>query len=257
MPTIDVIAHNAQAWDEHVKNKVVWTRPVCHDEVPAARAGLFAIHLTPKKPVPREWFPQELAGAKILCLASGGGQQGPILAAAGGDVTVFDNSRAQLSQDRLVADREKLSIKTVQGDMRDLSAFSDQSFDLVFCPVSVTYIPEVASVFSQVYRVLRPGGGFLLGTTNPFVYIFDGPDWDRNIFTVSNSLPFCSLDELSPEALSCALASKQTIQYSHTLESLIGGQTDAGFSITGFFEDVDDDPICRFSAKYFATRAVK
>ena len=53
------------------------------------------------------------------------------------------------------------------------------------------------------------------------------------------------------------LQEKQTIQYSHTLESLIGGQTAAGFAITGFYEDVDDDLICRYSAKYFATRAVK
>ena len=70
----------------------------------------------------------------VLCLASGGGQQGPILAAAGANVTVFDNSPAQLRQDELVARREGLSIRTVQGDMRDLSAFADGSFDLIFHP---------------------------------------------------------------------------------------------------------------------------
>jgi len=31
------------------------------------------------------------------CLASGGGQQGPVLAAAGAHVTVFDNSPRQLA----------------------------------------------------------------------------------------------------------------------------------------------------------------
>ncbi len=255
--TIDIAAHNAQAWDLQVKKNSPWTVPVCHEEVEAARAGLFSILLTAKEPVPRDWFPKDLSGVRILCLASGGGQQGPILSAAGADVTVLDNSLAQLAQDRLVAQREKLPLKTVRGDMRDLSCFAAGAFDLVFCPVSVTYIPEVQPVFDGVFRVLRPGGSFLLGATNPFVYLFNGADWDQNRFTVSNQLPFCSLDEMTPEEVSQALREKQTIQYSHTLESLIGGQTAAGFSITGFYEDVDDDLICRYSAKYFATRAVK
>ena len=156
-----------------------------------------------------------------------------------------------------MSQREQLPLKIVRGDMRDLSSFADSAFDLVFCPVSVTYIPQVQPVFDEAYRVLQKGGSFLFGATNPFVYIFDGPDWDQNRFTVSNRLPFCSLDELSPEQVSQVLQNKETIQYSHTLESLIGGQTAAGFAITGFYEDVDDDLICRYSAKYFATRAVK
>ena len=42
MTTIDVIAHNAQAWDNHVKNASQWTVPVEHEEIEAARAGLFS-----------------------------------------------------------------------------------------------------------------------------------------------------------------------------------------------------------------------
>ena len=89
MSTVDVISHNAEAWDLHVKNAWQWTVPVSHEEIEAARAGLFSILLTAKKPVPREWFPEKACRIKILCLASGGGQQAPILAAAGADVTVF------------------------------------------------------------------------------------------------------------------------------------------------------------------------
>lgn len=170
---------------------------------------------------------------------------------------MFDNSLAQLTQDRLVSQRENLPLKIVRGDMRDLSAFADSAFDLVFCPVSVTYVPEVQPVFDETYRVLRKGGSFLFGATNPFVYIFNGPDWDQKPLHRIQPPPFCSLDELSPEEVSRVLQNKETIQYSHTLESLIGGQTAAGFAITGFYEDVDDDLICQYSAKYFATRAVK
>ncbi|MDQ0256328.1 2-polyprenyl-3-methyl-5-hydroxy-6-metoxy-1,4-benzoquinol methylase [Evansella vedderi] len=52
-----------------------------------------------------------MEGLKILCLPSGGGQQGPILAAAGADVTVIDISKKQLEQDGKVAKRDGLTLK--------------------------------------------------------------------------------------------------------------------------------------------------
>ncbi len=128
------------------------------------------------EPVPRDWFPAELAGAAVLCLASGGGQQGPVLAAAGAAVTVFDNSPRQLARDEEVAARDKLAIRTVLGDMRDLSVFPDASFDLVFNPVSNVFCPEIAPVWRESFRVLRPAG--ILNTSgfmNPDVFIFDIP----------------------------------------------------------------------------------
>lgn len=39
-----------------------------------ARQGRWSVLLTEQKPVPREWFPAEMRGLKVLCLASGGGQ---------------------------------------------------------------------------------------------------------------------------------------------------------------------------------------
>ena len=125
------------------------------------------------EPVPRDWFPAGLAGAAVLCLASGGGQQGPVLAAAGADVTVFDNSPGQLGRDEEVAAREGLAIRTVLGDMRDLSAFADARFDVVFNPVSNVFCPDLAPVWREWFRVLRPGGALLAGFMNPDMFIFD------------------------------------------------------------------------------------
>ena len=45
-------------------------------------------------------------------------------------MTVFDNSPGQLARDDEVAAREGLAIRTVLGDMRDLTAFADASFDV-------------------------------------------------------------------------------------------------------------------------------
>src|SRR5690606_18814003 len=136
----------------------------------AARKGEWSIVLTPTVPVPHAWFPP-LAGAAVLCLASGGGQQGPILAAAGARVTVFDNSPQQLAQDRYVARRDNLDLTTVEGDMRDLSAFASDTFDLIVHPVSNVFVPDVRPVWREAFRVLRPGGAMLAGFCNPVLYI--------------------------------------------------------------------------------------
>lgn len=66
-------------------------------------------------------------GCKVLCLASGGGQQAPIVAALGADVTLLDASAKQLAQDQFVAQRDNLTIRLVDGDMADLSGFADES----------------------------------------------------------------------------------------------------------------------------------
>jgi 2-polyprenyl-3-methyl-5-hydroxy-6-metoxy-1,4-benzoquinol methylase len=125
---MDTRAYNRAAWDHAVATGNRWTVPVGHDVIAAVHAGDWSIVLTPTKPVPRAWF-GALDGAAVLCLAGGGGQQGPILAAAGANVTVYDNSPAQLAQDELVAKRESLTITTIEGDMRDLSCFADAGLD--------------------------------------------------------------------------------------------------------------------------------
>src|SRR5919112_5107900 len=172
---MDVEGYNREAWDKQVEDGNQWTVPVGPEVIEAARRGQWRVLLTDQKPVPREWFP-EMSGADILCLASGGGQQAPTFAAAGANVTVLDNSPKQLAQDAFVAERESLDIKTVQGDMRDLSAFADEAFDLVFHPVSNLFVPEVGPVWNEAYRVLREGGALLAGFLNPAVYVFDLAD---------------------------------------------------------------------------------
>ena len=87
----DILTYNRRAWDRQVERGNPWTVPVTAEEVARARTGDWRIVLTPTKPVPADWF-LPLDGLDVLCLASGGGQQGPILAAAGANVTVFDNS---------------------------------------------------------------------------------------------------------------------------------------------------------------------
>lgn len=153
----ELYRYNRYAWDKAVEHRSQWTIPVSTEQIAAARRGVWEIVLTPTKAVPRVWFPP-LTDAAVLCLASGGGQQGPILAAAGATVTVLDASPQQLAQDRYVANRETMDLTTLEGDMADLSAFADATFDLIVHPCSNLFAPDVRVVWRECARVLKAGG---------------------------------------------------------------------------------------------------
>ena len=123
---------NSAAWDEEKKKNNWWTRAVSRQETDKARLGDFQIGITPVRKMPEEWM-AKIKG-KVLALASGGGQQGPLLAAAGYDVTVADVSPEQLAQDRMAAERDSLVIRTVQASMSDLSVFKQDEFGIEIFP---------------------------------------------------------------------------------------------------------------------------
>ncbi len=256
--TIDPVLFNRDAWDREVEGGLnEWTRPVSAEVISRARAGEWSIVLIGHVPVPRDWFPAALAGLDLLCLASGGGQQGPVLAAAGARVTVFDNSPRQLGRDEEVAARDGLAVRTVLGDMRDLSAFTDASFDVIVHPVSNVFCPDLAPVWRECWRVLRPGGLLLSGFMNPDVYLFDTDAlYQRRELVVRHRIPFSSLD-LSEEERASGFGDGP-IEFSHTLTEQIGGQLAAGFALTHLVEAPhQEDATADYLPAYFATRAVK
>lgn len=253
---IDVTQYNKKAWDHQVDVQDRWTVPVSPQEIAEARKGQFQLLLTPTRPVPQDWYP-DLHGCRVLGLASGGGQQGPILAAAGAQVTVFDNSPKQLAQDRLVAEREGLDMRLVEGDMVDLSGFEDASFDFIFHPVSNCFIPDVLPVWREAFRVLAPGGTLVAGFMNPVVYTFDIELAEQGIYHMKYPLPFSDLKDLTEEERQRWYAN-DPLEFSHSLDEQIGGQLQAGFHLIGFYEDIwGEDKIKEYLPTFMATRALK
>ncbi|QDT10445.1 class I SAM-dependent methyltransferase [Planctomycetes bacterium K23_9] len=219
--------------------------------------GDWSIRLTGTQPIPREWI-GDVANQNVLCLAGGGGHQGPILAAAGANVTVFDLSEQQLAIDTRVADENNLAIDTVIGDMRDLSCFADQTFDLIINPCSTNFCPDVLPVWREAFRVLKNGGRLVAGVINPINYLFDAPAMDRGEFVVKHKIPYSDLD-LPAEERDVTLGPERPIDFGHTLADLLGGQLEAGFQLTDLMEDRwgGDDPLSEKIATFIATRAVR
>ena len=257
---MDIIERNRQAWDRESREGSEWCKPVNAEVIRAARQGAWSVILTPNKAVPAAWF-DDIRGRQLLCLASGGGQQAPVLAAAGACVTSFDLSAEQLAKDGQVALREGLSLSCVQGDMADLSRFSAASFDLVFHPVSNVFVPDVSAVWRECHRVLKPGGVLLAGFMNPSLFLFDHAEAEATgALVVRYALPYQEPGSLGPAAQNAWRESGGPAEFSHSLEAQIGGQLKAGFVLSDLYEDTWSDEATlfnRFSPVAIATRAVK
>lgn len=253
---MDYIKENEKIWDKQDENGNIWTIPVSSEMVQKAREGIWSIVLTPSKSVPKTWFPEKLENKKILCLASGGGQQGPILAATGAKVTVFDNSRKQLEKDEFVANRDNLDIELVQGNMQDLSMFENESFDCIIHPWSNGFVDDVRIVWKECARVLKKNGLLLAGFGNPVESIFDVEKLDQGIFEVKNSLPYADIEHMD-DLYTKKIAESDGFIWSHTLVDQIQGQIEAGFAIVGFYEDRGGTALDKYMNSSIATKAIK
>lgn len=224
---------NSKTIDRWVDEGWEWGIPIDHQTYVDALNGKWNVKLTPVRYVPHSWF-GNLAGLKVLGLASGGGQQMPVFAALGAECTVLDYSDRQLESEALVSKREGYGIRIVKADMTRRLPFSDGEFDLIFHPVSNCYIEKVEPLFLECARVLKKGGVLLCGLDNGINYIFDEKEKE-----IVNGLPFNPLKN----ARQMKLLEEEDcgIQFSHTLEEQIGGQLKAGFILTDIYEDTNGE----------------
>jgi SAM-dependent methyltransferase len=152
----------------------------------------------------------------------------------GARVTVFDLCAGQLEADQRAADHYGYEVKTVQGDMRDLSAFSDASFDHVLQGISLTFVPDLRQVYSEVWRVLRPGGLYAVAHCNPATYpmCFEGPDngWDGTGYRIAE--PYrggpVRMDSSGWENMS---EGEPTGEHRHLYRDIFNGLIEAGLTI--------------------------
>ena len=245
----DINAETINRWTE---NGWEWGIPISHEDYLKAKNGEWDVVLTPKKPVPKTWFP-ELKNKKLLGLACGGGQQMPIFAALGADCTVLDYSEKQLASEKCVAEREGYKIDIIKADMTKKLPFNDKIFDIIFHPVSNCFIENVYHVWNECYRILKNGGVLLAGMDNGINYLFDD---DEVSLEIVNKLPYNPLK--NNEQLKKLMEEDNGIQFSHTLEEQIGGQLKAGFILKDLYEDNNHCGLLKeYIPTFIATKAIK
>lgn len=237
--------HNEKIWDQLVQNDVLCSRPNWNLTPETARQSL------PR----RHWYGEDRVGKHVLCLACGGGQQSIAFALLGAKVTVVDFSAEQLKKDQQAAEHYGISLRIVKADMRDLSMFASEEFDLVYQPYSINYVPAVKEVFDEVVRILKPGGIYDLMFHNPYVHgswkdgswgsrweqaeLWQGkgyPLWQpyRDGHPIQTQDPHWNFENLADEAVQ--IESPQ--EYRHTMTAILNGLLGRGMELLHFQEEV-------------------
>jgi ubiquinone/menaquinone biosynthesis C-methylase UbiE len=230
----DIANYNHERWNALVRANALFTRPALHFDATTARQRIDS-----------EGLLGELAGRKVLCLAGGGGQQSAAFALLGAHVTVYDLSDAQLEGDRKASAHYGVSIEAVQGDMRNLSHFADDSFDIVWHPYSINFVPEVDRVFSEVARVLRDRGLYHVHFANPFFSGLTAQDWDGQGYSLKH--PYVDGAEITYEdqdwvynrSEHAGEAIPPPREYRHTLSTIVNGLVAHGFIIRHLSDTMD------------------
>lgn len=237
-PRVDEIyQHNQKRWNALAGANALFSRPALELDTESAQ-----------RKIDPEGRLGNVQGKRVLCLASGGGQQSAAFALLGAEVTVLDIAEGQLARDQQVAEHYHVAIQTVQGDMRDLSAFADASFDIVWHPYSLNFVPDARLVFHEVGRVLSKGGMYHLHCANPFFCGLTPKDWNGNGYTLKH--PYIEGAALESEDQPWAYSRQDYTgepipvlrEYRHTLSTLINGLSDEGFVIRHLSERLDMYP---------------
>ena len=233
------LPRNAAAWDRLAREGSGFARVATDAELADPRAALDA----------RGWLPADLDGKSVLCLAAGGGWQGPLYAALGCRVTVVDLSEEMLALDRREAGRRGFAgrLATVRADMADLPDLPGAPFDVAHQPVSTCYVPDLAAVYAGVARALRPGGLYISQHKQPASLQCLGPlpdggyrlaaEYDRGAGPANRRLP-----DADPHTRAAGLREAGCAEYLHPWAALVGGLCRAGFVVEDLTEPAHADP---------------
>lgn len=225
-----ILKYNKKRWSSLVEENAIFTRPKFDLDKNSA-----------KKYLDPEGKLGNVVDKNVLCLAGGGGQQSAAFGVLGADVTVFDLSEEQLKRDIKTSKYYGYQVRVIQGDMRDLSYLDDNSFDIVWHPYSLNFVPDARVVFEEVAKVIKSRGIYYLMCANPFVWGMTENDWDGEGYSLKypykDGLIFKYKDQEwvfrdnPPET-----EVKKPREYRQTLSRLINGLIEQEFIIFGVKE---------------------
>ena len=173
----------------------------------------------------RGWLPPSVAGLDVLCLASGGGWQSILYAAAGANVTVVDLSPEMLLLDQQEADRRGLKVRTIEASMDQLPMLADESFDIVHQPVSSCYVRDISRVYREIARLSRDGGLYISQHKQPTTLQISHRD-EQDRYTLGIEYYH---DGPLPRVEDDAYRERGAVEFLHRWDDLVGELCRAGF----------------------------
>lgn len=215
---------NEGLWEREVEKGCGYTIPwldlerdelrrfVCGDfpEIVGRRKPLQLVNMSPRTIL------SDVEGKDVLCLSCGGGQQSAVFALLGARVTVVDISKGQLESDSRAAAHYGYKVRTIQGDMRDLSELQSESFDIVYA-MTPCYVPDIRQVYTEVSRILRLGGLYRTDMEQPATHFIR---WDGEGYRVTN--PYCEFVNRRDDG---------GIEFKHYMDDIFNGLLDADLSL--------------------------
>jgi len=218
-----IVASNRDRWNALANANIMYSMPFLQFTAEDAARYVY-----------RNDFIRDVAGKRVLCLGSGGGQDSVAFGLLGALVTVLDLSDVQLTRDSEGAAHHGLQVQTVQGDMRDLSTFGDDTFDIVWQPYSLNYCPEVEPVFREVARVLRAEGLYHLTFANPCSQAIDD-DWSgtsyplRGLYLDGEDISHYYPTREVTQADGTIITVPSPHEFRHTFSTVMNTMTQCGF----------------------------
>jgi SAM-dependent methyltransferase len=219
-------------WDRLAEAGIPYTRPIGRPprDVRGKRRFLDALTRGRLRGV-------ELEGKRVLSLAGGGGWDAVLFAELGAATTLFDISKRQLATVRALARDRGTKVRFVQGDMRDLSAFSDGEFDIVNHHHSLVFVPDAKRVIGEVARILAPGGIYVFSTMHPIAMrmqeTWTGNGWGlKQRYFDDGPIPF-------KDALwefGAVKVEARTLEYGHRTSDLVNACAKKGLLVDGLWE---------------------
>lgn len=170
-------------------------------------------------------FAGEVEGKKVAVIGSGDNHAAFALAGMKARVTSIDISERQLETASARADQLGLSIEFARADATDLEAITDRSFDLV-CSTNgfFVWIADLQGVFSEVRRVLKPGGYYVFYDVHPFQR-----PWKDGTRTVEVDKPYWQTGPFIDEK-------EGTFEFNWTIGDIFNPAADAGLVLRRIVE---------------------
>lgn len=114
----------------------------------------------------------DVAGKRVIELGVAKHPNSVVMAQEGAKAIAIDPDAHRIASVRTAAEQAEVRVECHQGDLADLGFATSGSVDLVITVNSLNVVTDLARVFRQVHRVLRPNGAFIVATVHPVSAMF-------------------------------------------------------------------------------------